>query len=647
VTLRRLLVAGVTLAFLAVLAGVEAIVVRNAQLSLQQQLEAHAQETATSLALTLGALLKEADPALSETVINPVFDRGYFASVRLLAVDGRELVARRITPGAADAPAWFRALFPLEAPAGEALVSSGWRQLGRVAVTVHPEIAYRQLWRTAYEMLAWFALLYLAAVLAVGRYLSSILRPLDALERAAIAIGNRDFRAVTIDAQTVELRRVAGAMTALAEKVREAIAQESARAERLLRDAYVDPVAGIASYRGFAQRVRTALQSETGVAAGALAIIALKGLEEVNRRAGMAAGDALVRDAGQALARALEPVPGAVAGRRQGATFLAFMPDLRRDQASAQIQSALAALRERLSAPSPTAVDVTAGVALFEGTRPQLAQLEDWAEVALHRATQQGSALLVLDADAGRAGGRTSEAWGAVIEAALAEHRLALYGQNAFALPGGEVLHVEAVLRLIEADGSVVPAGAFVPAAHRLSLLPRLDREVAEVAVALLSRGGAAPARLALNVSMQSVADPSYRAVLHALLAREPGIARRLVFEVSAHGLDADATAAFAGELRAAGAQFALDDVELSAESLALTHRLLPEYVKLSPAYGADIAAHADARFLLESLVAILRPLEVKVIVKGVEDPALPATLALTGVAGYQGHAGERPHPLA
>ena len=116
--LGRLLFGGLTVIFMLVLAGVEAIHVHLTQRSLQLQLDAHANETATALALSLGTLLKTSDEGLARTVISPVFDRGYYRSIRLVGMDGATIVSRALSPGDNGTPEWFRRVFQVEEPVG-------------------------------------------------------------------------------------------------------------------------------------------------------------------------------------------------------------------------------------------------------------------------------------------------------------------------------------------------------------------------------------------------------------------------------------------------------------------------------------------------------------------------------------------------
>ena len=130
--------------FFFALVGVQAIHLRSTHISLQRQLESLAQDAATSIGLSLGVLLRGGDAALAETVINPAFDRGHYEKIEFLGAGGERLVSRSLGPVQGRYPEWFARLFALHAPTAESLVSGGWRQLGKVQVTVHPRFAYEQ-----------------------------------------------------------------------------------------------------------------------------------------------------------------------------------------------------------------------------------------------------------------------------------------------------------------------------------------------------------------------------------------------------------------------------------------------------------------------------------------------------------------------
>src|SRR3970282_2547967 len=184
------------------LTGSEAIHVVAARRIMQERLESHAQDAATALGLPRGALLAHGELTLAQTVINPVFDRGYYQRIELISIEGRVLLAKKLPAIELGVPEWFATLLPLEAPTAGSLVMAGWKQVGSVHVTSHPRFAYRQLWRTTWGTLAWMAALYCASLVAAFAFLKSVLLPLESIERVAIAIGNRDLTAAAWDPRT-------------------------------------------------------------------------------------------------------------------------------------------------------------------------------------------------------------------------------------------------------------------------------------------------------------------------------------------------------------------------------------------------------------------------------------------------------------
>lgn len=293
-TLFRQLFLGASLLFLLVLAGVEAVYLSNARLYVQQRLESHSQDAATSLALRLGTVNLFEDRALIETVVNTVFDRGYYQSIRVVSVSGETLVAKQLAPAQGEVPVWFTRLFPLRPPAAESLISSGWRQLGRVLITSHPNFAYLQLWHTTLQTLTLLILAYALTLVALRAFLGNILRPLTEIERAATAIGERDFRMIKLAPKARELEHVVRAMNSLSGKIRRFIEDELARAEKLQREAYRDPVTSLYNRRGLEHQLHGQFRAERDVFSGVFVLLELERFKEYNLHHGYQRADELL-----------------------------------------------------------------------------------------------------------------------------------------------------------------------------------------------------------------------------------------------------------------------------------------------------------------------------------------------------------------
>ncbi len=648
-TLFRQLFLGASLLFLLVLAGVEAIYLSNARLYLQQQLESHSQDAATSLALWLATVQPFEDRALIETVINTSFDRGYYQSIRVVSVDGETLAVRQLAPAQGEVPLWFARLLPLRPPSAESLISSGWRQLGRVLVTSHPNFAYQQLWHTGLQTLALLMLVYALALAALRAFLANILRPLTEIERAATAIGERDFRTIELAPKARELQRVVGAMNGLSGKVRRFIEDQSARAEELQREAHGDPVTGLYNRRGLEHRLQGLFRAERDVFSGVFVLLELERFKEYNLRHGFQRADELLVLVAQSITSACSG-DAVVCSRFGGASFALAAVNIDAGAArvlavaiSSRVESAIA--EQALTGE----IQFHCGAAYFDAGTPPLPELLAAADLALGRARESGPGTVeVIALDELDRRGRGSLAWREQIVRALDADKLALYAQAVVGLPGRTLMQSEVVTRLLDDRSNPVAAAQFLPMAARHGLMPRLDCRVIELLIALIDAGASLAPVIAVNISAQTVANTASRARLIDQLAQRRDIAARLVFEMTEFGvIQVPAPSlGFATEVRRLGAQFALDHFGLQRESLRQLHTLLPHYIKLAPVYTNELARDKDSRFIVSSLISIARPLEIGIIAQAVESESLIPLLEQMGFAGYQGYANGRPAPI-
>jgi EAL domain-containing protein (putative c-di-GMP-specific phosphodiesterase class I)/GGDEF domain-containing protein len=642
-SLGRQLAAAISAIFLVALVGIESIYLRSAHAHLQQQLESLAQDAATSIGLSLGALLREGDTALAETIINPAFDRGHYERIDYESASGEPLVSKRLSPEEGRYPRWFAKLFPMQEPTAESLVSAGWRQLGKVRVTVHPRFAYEQLWATARDTVVYLLLIYVAALLALRLFLRGVLRPLAAIEAAAKAISSRNFVTLNLRPSTRELARVVEAMNSLSRKVNEAIEGESRRAEKLHAVAYGDPVTGLLNARGFAARFESAYEGEHEPFSGVLALVEIADLGAINRQLGPERCDDLLRSVYQQMEE-LAKASGGFAGRWTGALTILAMPHVASDAA----RQRLAALRtQAIEALKEFGLDraeriYCAGVEARRG-QATLRALALGAEEAVLQAREAPDGVVVLDASSAGDPAADTDPF-AIVRDALAARRLRLLGQVAYRMSDHRALHTEILSRLRDAAGNEIAAAQFMPivAAHGLS--EEFDRGVVERVIEA-ARGR--DESVSINLSMRSVERPEFLEWLGNLLQRERAVAGRLVFEVAEHGVakNQDAAAALASVVNRAGAGFAIDNFGVHRDSLVLVQRLRPVYIKLAGAHTPRMVADAGTRFFAESLVRAARQLDIPTIAQSVEEDATFQSLGALGFAGYQGHLIGRPRP--
>ena len=644
-TLGRQLFAGISALFLVALCGLQTIYLLNAQANLQQQLQAHAQDSATALALRLPAALTGNDRALADTVISAAFDGGYFQAIRVADAEGKTLVLKEVPPGLEEVPLWFTKLFPISAPSGQAQLSNGWTQLGTVHVTSHPLFAYRQLWRSGIETLGWMLLVYLVVLVAMRVFLRSLLRPLHDIEITAHAISERDFRIIERVPATRELRQAVLAINALSGRVRSVIESATTAAERFRGEAVMDAVTGLANRRGFMQQVEARLAADESKSGGIIAMLEIHGFAEFNREAGYRRGDEVL----SLLAGAVSGAAGALSGRMAGATFSLAATDVSRPDAQRLIED-LCARTAALLVEQGTKLHFNCGAVHFAGGSHALSALLAAADGALAAARAQGEDIFqVKDLDSHSPRDEGSANWKQIIEAALGNNRFVLHAQPVVKLPNRELMHREIMVRMLDENGATVAADRFLPMAWRHHMMPQVDAHILDRLLAHMAVQAGDSEQFAVNVSPQSMRDASYLAQLREVLGDRPAAAARLVFEVTEFGAmqDIAATRAFAAALKRIGAGFAMDNFGLQQDALRHLPGLLPQYIKLSARQIADLRDNEESRFFVATLARIAQTLDIDLIAQSVEEESLLALLASLGFTGCQGYVSGRPAPLS
>ncbi|MEL7044885.1 MAG: LapD/MoxY N-terminal periplasmic domain-containing protein, partial [Pseudomonadota bacterium] len=247
---------------------------------LSDQLSIKNSDEATALALSLSQ--QTLTKAELEVQLAAQFDLGAYARISMVAPDGEELFERRRSFAESSAPEVIERLFPIEATAGRAEVSSGWTPLGTLILESHTGFAYRELWALAQRMGLALVVAILVAGVFAGLLLRSILKPLHAVVAQAEALGERRFERQPLPA-TREFAAVTGAMNTLTERVEAMLAGEAQRLAARQVDDENDALTGILGRRAFMTRLHSTLERETEEAAGSVALLRISALIEMNR----------------------------------------------------------------------------------------------------------------------------------------------------------------------------------------------------------------------------------------------------------------------------------------------------------------------------------------------------------------------------
>lgn len=182
----------------------------------------------------------------------------------------------------------------------------------------------------------------------------------------------------------------------------------------------------------------------------------------------------------------------------------------------------------------------------------------------------------------------------------------------------GQTYHRE-VFSSIEKDGERFSANQYLFALEQLGVSHLFDEYVIESMVKRLKEGSVSEP-IAINIAQSSISQPSFIRWVSQLLNKNKHIAGLLHFEVPENCFISSPhhTALFCNAIRAAGADFGVDNYGRNFQSLDYINEFRPAYVKLDYLYTHHLDDEKQ-KFTLTSISRTAHNLGIKTIASRVE----------------------------
>jgi diguanylate cyclase (GGDEF)-like protein/PAS domain S-box-containing protein len=242
--------------------------------------------------------------------------------------------------------------------------------------------------------------------------------------------------------------------------------------------------------------------------------------------------------------------------------------------------------------------------------------------------------------------------WVEKIQQGLEQNRFCLYGQPIIAISHHEIgLHFEALVRYREADGRIIPPGAFFPAAERYSLAPSMDRWVVSHLFEWMATKPGFLEELSLcsvNLSGLSMSDKTMLAFLFEQFDKWKIPAHKICFEVTETAAIGNLSYAtkFINQLKEHGCLFSLDDFGSGLSSFAYLKNLPVDYLKIDGLFVKDIIDDKVDLAMVKSINEVGHVMGKKTIAEFVENEQIFLLLSELGVDYAQGYGIGKPVPL-
>ncbi len=417
-----------------------------------------------------------------------------------------------------------------------------------------------------------------------------------------------------------------------------------------------DPLTGLINRREFDRRLRETITSDRGrTARHALCYLDLDDFKVVNDTCGHIAGDELLRQLTAVLATAIRPQD--TLARLGGDEFGILLRDTSTAEARRLTERFLASINHYRFVWEQRMFQVGASVGIVPVAEAggNLSELMSAADAACYVAKDRGrNQIHVSRPDDAEMASRYNEMnWVQRIRSAREDGRFRLFGQPIVPLadPTSHPM-VEILLRMVDEHGNLVSPSHFLAAAERYRLMPSLDRWVVEEAIrsiAALGSGGAGERLFSINLSGQSLTDPTLSDHILDQLRLRHVEAGCVVFEITETAAVSNLTHArrFMTRLRGAGCRFILDDFGSGLSSFSYLRTLDVDYLKIDGGLVHGIADAPVQREMVAAIHSVGHAMRLSTIAERVESAEELEVLRRIGVDLVQGNYVQAPSPIS
>ncbi|CCO07296.1 sensor domain-containing protein [Desulforamulus hydrothermalis] len=284
-------------------------------------------------------------------------------------------------------------------------------------------------------------------------------------------------------------------------------------------------------------------------------------------------------------------------------------------------------------------LSVSIGVVLIDGTL-EYQKILSQADIALYKAKEEGRnriAYINCHQDASREFLKINHNIN-TIKQALRSDRLVLYYQPVVSLNMGEIIHYEALVRLLDENNEVIPPGRFIPVAERFGMMAEIDRRVVQAALKKLAQ--VPQIKIFVNLSAVSL---FHKDLLHSIEADilssgiEPG---RLGFEITETSAmkDLAVTERWLSKFKKIGCSFALDDFGTGFSSFSYLLNFSVDYIKIDGSFVKNMDHNAAHFTLVDAMNKVAHAFGKKTIAECVENERIANILRDINVDGGQGY---------
>ncbi|MEM1229520.1 MAG: DUF1631 family protein [Pseudomonadota bacterium] len=420
-----------------------------------------------------------------------------------------------------------------------------------------------------------------------------------------------------------------------------------------------DDLTELLNRKEFERQLENALRaSRQSEVQHALLYVDLDQFKIVNNTSGHSAGDALLKQVGQAMGAVLAEVPESQLSRLGGDEYGVLLKNVDTADARAISEKLLQRVRDERFEWEGKNYTTTAsmGLVFIDSSTESIDSAMQHADEACYSAKDAGRNRLqeyeINDARMLQRHGVME--WVTQLDKALEEERLVLNCQRIAPLgdPSGSApSHFEILLTMRDELGDMMPPTDFILAAETYNRMATVDRWVIDRVLTWMADHRDRLdncAGMSINVSGHSVNDETFADFVLEAFARTQAPTGKVCFEITETAAIANLDNAidFMNRMKIIGCQFSLDDFGTGLSSYSYLRNLPVDFVKIDGVFVRGIADNPGDFAVVKSINEIGHYMGKKTIAEFVENKAVLDKLGEIGVDFGQGWEIDRPQLL-
>ncbi len=607
--------------------------VSNIREYLEGEAEVHAQDTATSLGLSLSPHMAEETDPIIETMMNAIFDMGYYQEIKLVNVENQPLVTLTNKTMAEGVPGWFIEALPMKIASAESEISSGWNIKGVVHVTLNPGYAYRKLYEQAKSSLYYSLATFALSIILLHILLRVTLAPLKKIDQMALKIAAGKFETIDQLPWTTEVKNVTTSMNMMSAKVEAAIKSLNAKLESIGKKLLQDDLTGLPKKSSFETEMEHLFSAESDIEAY-IFVIKIDGLNALVKELGTDAIDAFIKDFSEALTGVAEN-----SGRGDifvyrfiGSEFVLLVKQINHQQVewlAKRLKHSFAEVGAKYKKPDIAHI----GIVPFNPTGTI-----DSILLAGNEAYEQAQ-LIGANSFYIRTGDDPAKdiaEWKSLVFSIIDMKKYSVsFVGSIKSFETEQILMVDAFTRVLDKKGKQLSIATFVSIAEKFAKIIELDKGVILKVIEQIERKSIDYA-VAINLSTRTIKSSDFRSWLAELVQQNQVISRQLVFSLSAYAVAKDFSAykEFIEFVHQLNARVMIKRFETQSLSPELAKELNPDFIRLARDLAQGVATDKGKAEFAETMKDIGDLLDISILAENVNSDDDYIRIKTIGIAG-------------